>query len=295
MKWLYEPQPIERLEWLRIAAPLAILGFMSSRIAHADHWIGQSGFSVPDLGGSWRQPLYIAPVPDGVAWAVAALMVLSGLATAAGFRTPWAAGVFAATLLYVGLADRLAAFTVTKVSPIIALTLCASAAGSRYGIDAWLRRRRATGRPATHVPGGPVRFIQVLLPAFYFASGVCKARGDWLARHDVLWTHLHDSYQTVVSHWLANHVPLWGWGVAQWMTLCFEIGAPLWFALPRTRTAAVSFGVGMHVLIGLMFGPVIWFSLLMIVLLTAAHAPERWLRLPFRALLAVDAGALTRG
>jgi len=30
-------------------------------------------------------------------------------------------------------------------------------------------------------------------------------------------------------------------------------------------------------MIGLMFGPVIWFSLLMIALLVPSYAPERWL------------------
>jgi leucyl/phenylalanyl-tRNA--protein transferase len=46
-RWLDEPQPALRLELVRIVAPLAILGFMSSRIAHADEWIGDGGFHVP--------------------------------------------------------------------------------------------------------------------------------------------------------------------------------------------------------------------------------------------------------
>jgi hypothetical protein len=37
------------------------------------------------------------------------------------------------------------------------------------------------------------------------------------------------------------------------------------------------FGVGMHLMIGLMFGPVIWFSLLMMTLLVASYAPAPWL------------------
>ena len=274
--WLYGPQRVERLVLLRVAAPLAVLGFMSSRIVHADHWIGETGFSVPDLGGSWRQPIYLPPLPDAAAWSVVALMVVAGLATSAGLYTRSAAAVFAATLGYVALADRLAAFTVSKVSPVVMLVVCFSAAGARYGLDA---RRHARTRPdltpPTHAPGGPVRFVQLLLPAFYSASGLCKARGDWLSRNDVLYTHLHDSYQTAVSHWLANHLPAWGWGFAQWATLCFEIGAPLWFALPWTRTPALFYAVAMHLAIGLMFGPVIWFSLLMIVLLLSAYLPER--------------------
>jgi hypothetical protein len=38
--WLKEPVPVLRLELVRIAAPLCILGFMSSRIAYADEWLG---------------------------------------------------------------------------------------------------------------------------------------------------------------------------------------------------------------------------------------------------------------
>lgn len=274
-KWLYEPQPIERLALLRIAAPLAVLGFMSTRVIHADYWIGQSGFSVPDLGGDWRQPLYLPPLADPAAWAVAAVMVASGLTTSLGLWTRASAATFTATLVYVALADRLAAFTVSKASPIIGLVLCFSAAGARYGIDAWRRQRRQPDASLpTHAPGGPVRFIQILMPTFYAASGLCKARRDWLERSDVLWTHLHDSYQTVVSHWLANHLPAWSWGLGQWTTLAFEVGAPLWFAVRWTRGPALIYGIAMHTFIGLMFGPVKWFSLLMIVMLLAAYLPE---------------------
>ena len=71
-RWLDEPQPVLRLELVRIVAPLAILGFMSTRIAHADEWIGDGGFHVPDVGGSaWQQPLYIPALPSSIAWIVA--------------------------------------------------------------------------------------------------------------------------------------------------------------------------------------------------------------------------------
>ena len=54
-------------------------------------------------------------------------------------------------------------------------------------------------------------------------------------------------------------------------------------------------GLGMHALIGLMFGPVIWFALLMSTLLVCCYLPERWLLRLFRrpAVLAKTA-ALAR-
>lgn len=286
-RWIEKPVPIVRLEIVRIAAPLAILGFMAPRLVHADEWLGDAGFRVPDLGGDWRQPLFIPALPVGLAWLVAAAMVASGLACAAGWKARTSALVFAATLAYAALADRLAAFTVSKLSPAIALAIAAGPAGTRLSIDAWRMRRRGAAGPdrlrsrredseATQ-SSGAVRFLQLLPVVIYSASGIAKARGDWLRVPLVLWSHVHDSYQTPLAFALASVLPAWAWTVSQGLVLAFESLAPLWFGLERTRPAALVFGLGMHAMIGLMFGPVRWFALLMMTLLFAGQAPERLL------------------
>jgi len=203
-----------------------------------------------------------------------------------------AAGLFSALLAYLALADRLEAFTVSKLGPMLALALCLAPSGARYGLDAWLRRRRHPEAPVpTHVRGGVIRFFQIFLCAMYSGAGIAKLHGDWLDK-DVLWSHLHDNYQTWVSWALARAVPGWGWQVLQYLSLTFETLAPLWFALRWTRPYAVIAGLGMHALIGLMFGPVIWFALLMSTLLVACYVPARRLRRLFGA--AVEAApALT--
>lgn len=273
--FIARPEPVERIVLLRVFAPLAVLGFMSTRVIYPQDWLGKSGFRVPDLGGDYRQPLFVPGLEPGLAWGIVVVLVTSGLATSAGFRTTLAALTFAATLAFVAVADRVSAFTVSKLSPVVALAIAAGAAGSRYGIDAALRR--STEPRPTHVPGGPLRFIQILLPVFYCASGICKAKGDWLVRYDVLWTQLHSSYQTGFAHWLAVTLPSGSWAFMQVTTLAFEMLAPLWFWLRKTRMAALLYGVAMHAMIGLMFGAVRWFALLMITLLLAAYLPETWL------------------
>lgn len=274
-RWISAPQPILRLEIFRIGAPLAILGFMASRIAHADEWLGDAGFRVPDLGvADYRQPLFIPTLPAGAAWFVAIALVLSGLATAAGFRARKAAIVFAAATALVALSDRLAAFSVSKLAPMVALALALSPCGTRLGVDAWRDRRRHPKAPlVTEVSSGTVRFLQVLLPVIYSASGIAKVRADWLSHSYVLWTHLHDTYQTSFTVLLANTLPAGAWTVLQGLTLLFEVFAPLWFAIPRTRTFGLVLGVGMHTMIGLMFGPVRYFAMLMSTMLIAAYAP----------------------
>jgi vitamin K-dependent gamma-carboxylase-like protein len=275
--WIDEPLPVLRIEVVRIFAPLAVLGFMSGRLAHADEWIGDAGFRVPDLGGDWRQPIFVPALPTGAAWAVAVAMVLSGLACSAGFRTRASALVFAATLAFVAVSDRLAAFTVSKISPVIMLAVALGPAGTRLGLDAWRKRRRGGKRPPKTSTAGSVRFLQLLVVTIYSASGIAKARGDWLKVPNVLWTQLFDSYQTPFAFGLASVLPAWAWTAFQGLVLAFELFAPLWFGLAKTRSFALAFGLGMHAMIGLMFGPVLWFALLMMTLLAAGYLPERLL------------------
>jgi len=291
------PQPVERLAVVRILAPLAVLGFLSSRIAEAPEWIGDAGFSVPDLGdtGDYHQPLYLPPLPGALAWVVAGAIVVAGLCVSVGLRTRAACVAFGVLLAYVALADRLAAFTVSKLGPAVAIALACTAAGERYSVDRWLALRRIPARKkkarkraweerVTLVPGGEVAFFQVLVCFFYCASGIAKARGDWLKNAHVLFTHVHDSYQTWIAWVLANHLPAWSWTVLQAVTLVYEVLAPLWFAWNRSRPLALAWGLAMHLMIGLMFGPVIWFSLLMMTLLVAGFAPEPWLERAFAPL-----------
>lgn len=284
--WMNQPVPIERLSALRILLPLCILGFMSSRIPYAPHWIGDTGFTVPDMGGDWRQPLYLPALADWAAWSLVSILVLSGLALSAGLATPYAAAAFALTLAWVALTDRLAAFTVSKLGTVLVFALWFSPAGARHSVDAWLaRRKRAAGSQAagepptpTHVARWVVGFFQATLVVMYCSSGICKARNDWLTASNLLWTHLHGSYQTAVTHFVMNLLPAWSWNVLQGITLMFELAAPLWFGLRRTRPVALGWGLAMHAMIGLMFGPVIWFSLLMASLLVCCFGPLTWLR-----------------
>jgi len=276
---LMAPQPIERLEFVRLLAPLAILGFLASRLVHVEHWLTSVGFVVPPRAvADYRQPLYLPPIPVWLAFLVALATVASGLATSLGYRTRWASGIFAGLLAYLALADRLEAFTVNKLGTVVAIALFASPAGARFSVDAWRRRQSKGDAPTlTHVTWGNVRFFQALLAFMYLASGTAKWRGDWVTNPHVIWSHLHDSYQTTFTYLLATTVPPAGFTLFQYATLAYELGAPIWFGVRRLRPLGLMFGLAMHASIGLMFGPVVWFSLLMMVLLFGAFAPLAWL------------------
>jgi Vitamin K-dependent gamma-carboxylase len=280
--WVLHPQPIERLVLLRVLLPLTILGFLSARLVHADVWLSAAGFRIPDLGGDWRQPLYVPPLPAGLAWAIAIATALAGVSLTLGLATRPAAASFAALVAFLTVSDRLEAFTVTKLAPVLTLALFFAPSGAAYGVDAWRQRRRDPRQATpTSVEGGPIRFFQLFLVTMYCTSGIAKARGDWLTTQ-VLWTHLHDQYQTRAAWLFMRVLPAWSWWGLQGLVLTFEVGAPLWFALRWTRRPALVVGLGMHAMIGLMFGPVVWFALLMASLLAACFLPEPWLLRLFR-------------
>lgn len=279
----FEPQPIIRLVFFRIFIPLSVLAFLASRLVHADDWLSTAGFHPPALADDWRQPAAIDPISPATAWTISALIVVSGLATAAGALTRFASAIFGALLVYTTLADRLEAFTVSKLGTCLVIALAFTPCQERWSVDAWWKKRTNPKlKLPTHVSGGNVRFFQILLPVFYFSSGMSKAWGDWLTNPYVLFSHLHDSYQTPVSLFAANHFAPWMWTVMQGTTLAFEALAPVWFGWRVTRPYAMLYGIAMHTMIGLMFGPVIWFAMLMIVLLVGGYANERLLARLFR-------------
>ncbi|MBW8888180.1 MAG: HTTM domain-containing protein [Fibrobacteres bacterium] len=277
VNWLsafFSPQPLIRLAFLRVCLPPAILGFLSLRMVHASDWLSVNGFSVPRMAtGDWRQPLYLAPLQVWQAWALCAATVAAGTAFCLGFYTRLTGALFAVCLIYLALADRLAAFTVSKLGAVLILALIFTPCGERISLDA-LRRGSAAKTVCTW---GNARFFQVLLVLFYCLAGLAKVRGDWLREPNVLFSHLQDSYQTWGSYFLARHVPLGFWHGLRWVVMGLEVGAPLWFMLPWTRLPALCAALGMHAFIGIGFGPVAWFGLLMCVYVTGAFAPPAWL------------------
>jgi hypothetical protein len=77
-----------------------------------------------------------------------------------------------------------------------------------------------------------------------------------------------------VTLFLANLLPPVAWTLFQVATLTLETFAPLWFSWSKTRPYALVAAVGMHAMIGLMFGPVRYFAMLMMTLIIASHLSE---------------------
>ncbi len=267
--WLgfwFAPQKAHRIALLRIVAPLAILGLLSSRLWNFREFFTSAGYHVPDLLQSRvQQPYYIHPIGELLAHLIAILLVLSGLCVSLGLVTRPANVLFAGLLGYASLFDRVSAVSVNKLGTTVMIALCFCPSGARYSLDALLRRRPAPDE----FPGAPLRFLQVQLAVMYCASGLCKTlQGDWLKNGYVLWSQIQGHYQTAFAYFFGGHLPSWLWPPLQALVLGYELLAPLLLSLRRTRGATLCFGFLMHFFVALLFRRIVYFSVLMMSLLT---------------------------
>ena len=106
--------------------------------------------------------------------------------------------------------------------------------------------------------------IQATFVSMYYAAGLAKAfKGDWLTHHDTLYTQIQGVYRTDLAAWLLSTLPVWCWTAMQWVTLAFELEAPVLFAVRKLRPIAFTVGLGFHLMIALMMKDLIYFSLQM--------------------------------
>lgn len=108
--------------------------------------------------------------------------------------------------------------------------------------------------------------LMLTLVIIYWAAGWTKAfgTGAWLDHEDTLKLAVAGFHRTELAAWALRVLPDFAWLAAQYGTLIFEIGAPLWFFWRKTRLWAVLAGVSLHLGIALMMRNVGLFSLQMV-------------------------------
>ncbi|MCB1236668.1 MAG: HTTM domain-containing protein [Verrucomicrobiae bacterium] len=239
--------PVRRFRLFELAFTAAFLILISRNLLEAREWLTSRGYhrSVPGLSG-------IEPLPLLPGWAIPFFVVF---VFGAGFGVAkWAKGrrfcfglLFFAAVYAQGV-DTASAFALNKIY-----------------IAGFLFLAFSPGRDNDTASGSiaGVRAFQGMLLTLYFATGIAKARGDWLSHSDVVWTHAQGIYRTETAAWLLRNLPLWGWAAIQHSVLVFELGAPLWFGWRRTRPVAIAFGLGFHLGIALLMKAVWVFSLQM--------------------------------
>jgi hypothetical protein len=167
--------------------------------------------------------------------------------------------------LYAQRVDYMAAFTLNKLY-VGVFGILTVAPGMRLYAE--------TGRLLQSV--SLLRVLQATLMLQYFAAGLAKMDGDWIKSGDVLWGQVQGVYRTELAAWALRHLPLWNWTVQQYLSLFFEVTAPLLFAIQRLRPIAFVLGIGFHLVIALLMKDLIFFSTQMWTFYALFITAEEW-------------------
>lgn len=255
---------------LRVFEVLFTTGFLirfMSRIVYWREWLTDWGFHLthdelwamgyPDsfpLMRPWMVPLYAAVVFSG------AMAVIANRCRRIGLVVLFAGATYAQGVDYISASSQDRIY-------IALFLLLASAPGC------W--REAVTGR--LMVSAAPLRVVQATVLAIYIVAGIAKCQpGDWLRHTDVLWTHVQGFHRTDLAAWMLRMLPLWAWSVMQYMTLVFEVFAPVWFCWRRTRFFALAYGFSMHLMIALLMKGLIYFAFQMWAFYAVFITAEQW-------------------
>ncbi len=210
----------------------------------------QFHFTYPGFG-------WVEPLPAPAMYSVFALMGLSAISIAVGFRHRVGAGVFAVALAYVELIDRTNYLNHYYWMVLTAGLMVFLPMGATWSVDA--RHGRVT-RPGL-VPVWVVWLLRFQVGMVYFFAGVAKLNPDWLFRAEPLAT------------WLPARAEIWLLGpllalpatafVLSWAGALFDLTIVGWLMIGKTRGPAFVVLVGFHTFTWLLFPSIGVFPLLM--------------------------------
>jgi hypothetical protein len=250
-RWLTEPVPAERLAALRIGLAAALLvDLLTTYWPHVEDY-----FTRRSLGG-WVIFNYLWTRTPGLGrWTL-----LADVDDPAGLRAAMLLWIAATVCLLLGLLTRLSAAVAWALSisfmhlngyiynagdeirGIILFYLMIAPSGAAWSVDAWLRRRRA-GAVLIYPWALRLLFLQFVL--IYFLNGLYKVvHEDWRSGN-TLYYALADLTLARFSY-AQFPVPYGMTRVMTWSVLAWELGFPLWVALPWTRKPALFMGVLFH-------------------------------------------------
>lgn len=242
-----------RLRLFEIVFTLQYLIWMGMLFLHPMEWLGEDGFhvSLADQNKGFWEPWPRLPV-----WGLVCFgLMLYGGAGMILFNRWKRAGLWITLLcaVYVLYADTPSAFTLTRLNIVVFAILATAPPAWQNTEGSW---RQSVG---------PVRLLQSLLIHMYFFAGIAKtAHGDWLKHEDVILTHIQGFYRTDLAAWLVRTMPSWYWGVQKWLSLGFELLAPLLFGIRRLRSLGILLGLGFHLTIATCFWSIWPFALHMV-------------------------------
>ena len=251
---------LKHLERPVSAAPLAVfrigfgvMMFLSVVRFWYRGWIEEL-YLVPDFHFSYRYFEWVKPLGDWT-YALFALVGLSALGIAAGWRYRLSAAVFFLSFTYVELMDKTTYLNHYYFISLLGLALIFLPAARGYSVD-------AGGWRDGRVPRWTVYALQIFVGVVYFYAGLAKLNSDWLLHAQPLAIWLPAKYSLPILGDLLQQ--RWVHFAFAWGGALYDLGVPFLLLHPRSRKLAFVAVVIFHVLTRVLF-PIGMFPYIMIV------------------------------
>lgn len=268
------PELFERIDPASLVVFRVVYGLMAAVSAGRFLWYGwvdrffyQREFFFQFPGFEW-----VAPLPAPGMHVLFALLLVAGLAVAAGLFYRVGLAVFLLGFTYVGLIDTTNYLNHYWLFRFVGFLMLFMPLGATASFDAWRRK----GDPPAY-RGWMVWTLRLQLGLVYFFAGVAKLNWDWLVRGQPLeiWlnarTHLPGIGPYLAADWLPHVMSVAG--------ALFDLSVAFLLVVPVTRPFAYLAVVGFHGATGFLFN-IGMFPVIMIGITTIFFEPDwprRWL------------------
>jgi len=255
LSFWFGPIPSQRLDIFQKVFTFTFGLYMIQRFLYAYEWLTDLGFH-PITPTNYNQPFALPLLPQELVLVFGIILFSSIIAVIFGFQARKFLWVLFFCAFYVQNVDYASAFTLNKIYVFGFLILA-------------LKNKAVTleGYPqqTKFYSAWPLRILQMTVLLMYFLSGLCKiVHGDWLSNPFTLWSQVQGVYCTEICSYALSVLPFPLWSIFMYLSLIFELIAPVLFSIKRWRTFAIIWGVGFHLTIALLMHQLIYFSIQLI-------------------------------
>jgi len=250
--------PVKPWDYFVKALSLAFLAYWLHLSRDLNDWLGVEGFHLSSPASLVFKPLP-SPWPSVLWWMVfwGGVLLLARRTVAVGCL------IVGSGFFYATICDP-ASIGALNMHFLFALAVIFWSSSLRRGMDvtmcAW-----------------PAYLIRIYLVFVYFGSGWRKTiYGNWLTDPHALFHCMTGFYTTGLTRWLYPVIPLAMWTIGQYLTVGFELGAPLLLLHPSFRKAGAVVGCLLHIGIALLMKDLFYFSLQMLTFYIPVLIPTSW-------------------
>ncbi len=257
--WLFDSMPAERVATLRLLVFTFGVTYLLVRTRNLTDFLKFTGDAFEPVG---PVSLLASPLPASVVMAIFIATVVAGVAATVGFKFRFTAPIYALGLLWVTSYRNSwgMIFHTENLLVMHTLILAFAPAADIWSVDA--RRAGAAlepsrkSRKAGGLYGWPVRAMCIVTALAYLIAGVAKlehAGLQWAFGEEL---RIHIAFDAVrkielgsVHSPFAQHLVPYAWLFMPlaWLTLAFELGAPLALIWPRVGRIWCVVAWGFHV------------------------------------------------